>query len=684
MNEDEIETKLKLAAIVESSHDAILGKDLNGMITSWNPAAERIYGYKAEEIIAQHISLLIPPEKKDETKAILDKIKQGLSVDTFETVRCRKDGSKFHASITVSPIKNKVGQIIGASVIARDINQAVLNEKRFKALIENSLDAIALIDGSGIIKYLSPSVQKILGFKPDELKGKSGFELLHFDEREKGLKKFEDFVQAYGKTETGISRVQHKNKKYIWVETITQNLLAEPSIQALVVNFRDITEKKLSEEKIRYQYYHDTLTDLPNRLAFLEALAESLEKARDASQMLSVLIIDLDRFKNINNSLGHAIGDRLIQEVGLRLAGQMGSDDILARLGGDEFVILIRNLEKEELAARMAQKVLESLKPSFYFDGHELFATPSIGISTYPNDGEGSTSLLKNADVALYRAKEMGRNNYQFYTHTMNAMAFEQLTLENTLRQALEHDQFVVYFQPQINVLTGKIAEAEALLRWNHPDLGLTFPSEFINIAETTGLIEPVGAWVIRQALRQAKNWHDAGFLEMTVAVNISARETRQKSLVKIVKNALEESGLSPEFLELEITESILLDNPQIINILNQLRKIGVKIAIDDFNTGYSSLSYIKKLPVDVIKIGSFIRGIPTNPKDSAIVASIISLGHNLGMKVVGEEVERMEQIKFLVQHQCDKLQGYYFSPPVPGESMLELLKQNKTWVFAR
>jgi diguanylate cyclase (GGDEF)-like protein len=437
-------------------------------------------------------------------------------------------------------------------------------------------------------------------------------------------------------------------------------------------------ERRRAEATFQRQASHDVLTDLPNRTLFKDRLTLALAHANRYRNMLAVVFVDLDRFKNIIDTLGPAVGDRLLQGVAERLGSCLEEGDTLARLGGDEFVILLPRLQRADKAVKVAQSVLEVLKPVFMFNGHELHITTSIGISLYPYDGTDVDTLLKNADTALYRAKEQGRNNYQLYTPAMNARAFERLAMENSLRKALERGQFLLHYQPQVDVQTGRIVGMEALVRWQHPDLGLVFPAEFIPLAEETGLIVPLGEWVLHAACAQTKIWHKAGFPQLFVSVNLSARQFQHQALADTVARVLRETELDPHTLELEITESIAMQNADFTNvILRHLKDMGVGIAMDDFGTGYSSLSYLRKFPIDTLKIDqSFVRDLSTDPNDAAIANAIIVLAHSLKLKVVAEGVETVEQEAFLKAHHCDKLQGYLFNRPLTAIQFEQLLFQ--------
>ena len=437
-------------------------------------------------------------------------------------------------------------------------------------------------------------------------------------------------------------------------------------------------ERRRAEASVKHQASHDVLTDLPNRTLFKDRLTLALAHANRYRNMLAVLFVDLDRFKNIIDTLGPAVGDRLLQGVAERLASCLDEGDTLARLGGDEFVILLPRLQRADKAVKVAQRVLEVLKPVFLFNEHELHITTSIGISLYPYDGADVDTLLKNADTALYRAKEQGRNNYQLYTPAMNARAFERLAMENSLRKALERQQFMLHYQPQVDMPGGKISGMEALVRWRHPDLGLVYPAEFITLAEETGLIVPLGDWVLRTACTQARIWHKAGYPQLTVAVNLSARQFQHQGLTDTLARVLKETELDPRTLELEITESIAMQNADFTHVvLNHVKEIGVRIAMDDFGTGYSSLSYLRKFPIDTLKIDqSFVRDLTSDPNDAAIANAIIVLAHSLKLKVVAEGVETAEQEAFLKAHHCDKLQGYLYNRPLTVEQFEQLLFQ--------
>jgi diguanylate cyclase (GGDEF)-like protein len=422
--------------------------------------------------------------------------------------------------------------------------------------------------------------------------------------------------------------------------------------------------------------YYDTLTDLPNRTLFEDRLVQALAVGQRANQTLAILFVSLDQMKKVNDTLGHPVGDRLLKEVAFRLKLCITESDTVARFGGKEFAILLTSTTKTRDVLEIIDAIREGLKPSFDLDGQELFGTASIGVSVFPLDGEDSQSLLKNAGAALYRAKNAGGDNYQFYTADMHAIASKRLALETSLRQAIDNAELLLHYQPRVVVDSLQISAIEALVRWQHPLLGLVSPADFIPLAEETGLILPIGEWVMREACRQNKSWQEQGFAPMRVSVNISALQLQRQDLAEIVDRILEETQLAPEFLELELTESSIMSNAEgAIDVLTRLQTMGVMISIDDFGTGFSSLSYLKRLPIDALKIDqSFVREVTTDQDDAALVMAIITLAHNLRLQVVAEGVETEEQWRFLHLLKCDEIQGFVFSKPLPPDALERLL----------
>jgi diguanylate cyclase (GGDEF)-like protein len=445
-----------------------------------------------------------------------------------------------------------------------------------------------------------------------------------------------------------------------------------------VFSFRDVTKRKEMEKQLMYQATHDALTTLPNRVILMDRINQSIKFSKRIGRLSAILFFDLDRFKLVNDSLGHTIGDSLLQSVSERLQRCVRDDDTVSRWGGDEFILLLTNLLKEEDVIPIVNKCLEALEIEFSLDHYKLRITSSVGISFYPKNGETADELLKNADSAMYYAKAAGRNTYKFYTPEMNARTKYLLDLSTELRTALEKDQLELLYQPLLDIGKNKVVAAEALLRWTHPKYGSISPQEFIPLAEDTGLILPIGEWVLRKACAEAKKWHNAGFTNISVAVNLSSQQFKNKDITSLIQNILRESQLDPKYLDLELTEGIIMENTQVfLNAMQELKKIGVNLVIDDFGTGYSSLSYLKMFPVDKIKIDkSFIDGIPQDANDEAIVRAILAMAKQLNLQVVAEGIERKEQLEFLKQYACEEGQGFLFSRPISAQAFMQLLTQ--------
>jgi len=453
---------------------------------------------------------------------------------------------------------------------------------------------------------------------------------------------------------------------------------AQNAVMFYIASFTDISERKANEARIDFLAHHDVLTGLINRYNLENRLAQALLSAHRDHLNVVVMFIDMDRFKTINDTLGHHVGDQLLIEVGRRLRESVRESDIVSRLGGDEFIVVLTHITNVMDAAPLSDKILRSLRQPYVFDGKEMHSSPSIGIAVYPDDGEDGPTLMKNADIAMYHAKDHGRNNVQYFTPAMNAAASERLGLENDLHQALRYDQLHIYYQPQVTPRDGRCVGIEALARWNHPVLGEISPLKFIPIAEESGLIEALGSWVLDEACRQLSAWRADGIKHLRMAVNLSAQQLRSPGLVQSVDAVLKRHGLKGSDLELEITESVAMENPErAIGQLQALRDLGIQLAIDDFGTGYSSLAYLKRLPIQVLKLDrTFVRDIETDPSDAEISAATLALAHNLGLKVIAEGVETEAQRAYLIQHQCDFMQGYLFSKPLPAEAALNYLRQ--------
>ena len=554
------------------------------------------------------------------------------------------------------------------------------SNQTLSVLIEASPLAIFVLDTEGRVSLWNPAARSMFGWDEQEVLNKP-FPLVPSERRDEFEAAFEAAL-AGQKPVTGYeTRRQRKDGSLVDVTVWTTALRDQQSeVSGIMAIVADITERKAAEAKINYLAYHDTLTGLPNRVSFEERLAESVAHAGRARGRLAVMFLSLDRFKKFNDTLGHVIGDRLLRSVAERLTAAVRDGDTVARFGSDEFAFLLTRIAGADDAARAAREFQRVLDPLFVVGGHELYVTASIGISVHPEDGADAQELLKSAGSALYRAKQSGGNNYQFYTADMNERALHRLALENKLRWAIERNEFRVYYQPQVSIGTGRVTGMEALVRWQHPEMGLVSPAEFIPLAEDTGLISPIGEWVLRTACAQARAWRDEGFEGLRVGVNLSPRQFQQPDLVPMVERLLKETGLDAASLELEVTESSVMKNAESsVRTLAELKAMGIKIAVDDFGSGYSSLSYLKSLPIDVLKIDqSFVRDMTADPKDAAIVMAIIQLAHSLQLEVKAEGVETDEQLRFLSLLRCDAMQGYLFCQPLPVDAFEQLLVEGR------
>ncbi|WP_025917195.1 EAL domain-containing protein [Herminiimonas sp. CN] len=577
-----------------------------------------------------------------------------------------------------------------AALRYRSRHQAVKVELRlFKRAIEASANAIVITSATGPeypVEYVNPAFERMTGYAAHEMLGHSLRVLRREDANQAGVQEIRATLREQ-RTGQAVIRNYRKDGTLFWSEVFIAPVKDESgAVSHFVAAKYDVTETKRYQAELEFQANHDALTALANRNLLHDRLCQAIIHAEHHDYPMWVVFIDLDRFKFVNDTLGHQAGDTLLKHVAERLLHAVRETDTVARLGGDEFVLLLSERGAESPGAGVVQRIMDAIAKPFVIEQHEFFLTSSIGIAVYPNDGLDADTLIKHADVAMYRAKETGRNNFQFYTPEMNQRALERLRIEGDLRLALERDEFLLHYQPQVDLHTGLIVGMEALIRWSHPTRGLVSPANFINLAEETGLIVPIGDWVMRTACRQNKAWQRAGHAPLRVAVNLSAAQFAQHDLVQSITAALEDAGLEPQYLEIELTESLVMtDVARTIGVLQELKTLGVHLSIDDFGTGYSSLSYLKRFPINVLKIDqSFVRDITVNPDDAAIVASIISLAHSLRLDVIAEGVETEDQLAFLWRNGCDQIQGYYFSRPVPGEAAEKLLRQGENLLLCQ
>jgi diguanylate cyclase (GGDEF)-like protein/PAS domain S-box-containing protein len=579
------------------------------------------------------------------------------------------------------------------SVERKAMEEALFVEKERAQVTLNCIgDAVACTDISGNISFLNLVAEKMTGWSLEAAHGlpiAEVFNILDAATRET----IEDpMAMALGQ-----DRTVHLPSNSILVRRDGFEIPIEESVAPIhdregqatgaVIVFRDVSAARAMALQMAYSAQHDFLTGLPNRMLLNDRVDQAVGLAPRHMKQVAVLFLDLDGFKHINDSLGHAIGDQLLQSIAKRLVDRVRGSDTVSRQGGDEFVVLLSEVEQSDSAAITARRMLEAVAEAHSIGQHELYITASVGVSVYPDDGLDAETLIKNADTAMYQAKENGRQNYQFFKPSMNVRAVERQSIEESLRRALERQEFALEYQPKVNLSTGKITGAETLIRWLHPTRGLVPPSQFIPVAEDCGLILPIGNWVLREACRQAQAWVNEGLPLSTIAVNISAMEFRNEHFLAGVFAILEDTGLDPRALELELTESVLMKHAESAeSILKLLRERGVQVAVDDFGTGYSSLSYLTKFPIDALKIDqSFVRQITGSRDESIIVTAVISMGRSLKLRVVAEGVETEAELAFLQAHQCDEAQGYYFSRPVPSEQFAGLLapgrSETKPWL---
>ncbi|TCS36477.1 PAS domain S-box-containing protein/diguanylate cyclase (GGDEF)-like protein [Paucimonas lemoignei] len=565
---------------------------------------------------------------------------------------------------------NHANQLLREDIAARERLEHAL-ELRNRA-IEASPNAIIITSAEPPnypIEYVNPAFVQMTGYSHGEILGKSMRILMGTDNKQPGIAEFKA-ATIEQRPAHAVIRSYRKDGTMFWNDLYTSPVRdASGKVTHFVAAQYDITDMKRYEAELEIRANRDTVTGLANRNLLRDRLSQALAYAARYMHPVWVVHLDLDRFKFINDTLGLSAGDELLKQVARRLEVSVRETDTVARLAADEFILVLPERSNESTAIHTMQRIMDAVAKPYIIEGHEFFMTTSAGMAVYPSDGEDAETLMKHADIAMYRAKETGRNNYQFYTPAMNERALERLRLEGDLRLALEHDQFELHYQPQVDLRTGRVTGMEALVRWQHPTFGMVAPARFIGLAEETGLIVPIGAWVICAACIQAKAWQDAGLGELRVAVNLSARQFVQKDLAASIASALQQCGLAPHCLEIELTESLIMDDVEhAIGAMRELAALGVHLSVDDFGTGYSSLSYLKRLPIHALKIDqSFVRDIGSDPDDAAIVATIISLAHSLRLQVIAEGVETAEQLEFLRSHGCDAMQGYYFSKPVPA-----------------
>ena len=566
------------------------------------------------------------------------------------------------------------------NVLRRGHAQVQATESRLKDFLEGANDLIFSVKPDGQFLYANRAWERVLGYDRSNISEMSLEDVIDPDMRIKCMAEIEKAASGE-KVEPLEGRLKTDAGDVVEVEGTITCSFQDDEAGAVWVICRDISARKKAQEQLYFMAHHDQLTSLPNRLFFADRLRQAQALAKRDKNQCGILYLDLDRFKIINDTLGHAVGDVLLQEVGKRLRSCVREVDTVARIGGDEFSVVLVNLNHEVDAEQVATKILKALAKPVQADEHELFITTSIGISIYPNHDYDPEGLLKKADAAMYQAKAQGRNNYQIYDRSMDRDSEKRMTLEQDMRRAIERQEFRIFYQPKIDSASGEITALEALIRWEHPELGMLSPAEFIALAEETGLIIPIGEWVMRTACQDNQRWQEEGLPKVRVAVNLSGYQLQARNFVSAVATVLEETGLAGECLEFEVTETVIMQNPDFaVGVLTQLRDMGIHISIDDFGTGYSSLAHLKRFSVNTLKIDrTFVRDIEKNSTDAAIASAIISMGNSLDLKVIAEGVETEGQFDMLKERLCDEMQGYLFSKPVPVEEVAELLRDGLT-----
>ena len=717
----------RLDALVDASPLAIIVQDSNGVIQRWNRAAERIFGWRESEVVGRPAPT-VPDDKRNEKAEFLERINRGEEFLNVEAVRLRRDGALISVSISAASLRDADGRVYGSVMIIADVSERKRVEQLqlLEHMITRLLSESQSVDEAlrDVLRTFCQVADWDYGARwvlNNEEQKLNCVEIWHINDpdiaafAETNRQAQRDFLPREG----GLLRGVWISRELVWLEdaaaekSLTRAAeLAASGLHAgmafpilILGKFYGVVEffsterrprddrliriarsigsqigqfiaRKEAEQNLTFFANHDTLTGLPNRAMFSQRLGQAVARAQRNARKMAVMFIDLDRFKVINDTLGHDAGDRLLQEAASRLRSCLREGDTIARQGGDEFVVLVEDLVDAGQAAGVAQKILENVSRPYMLSGQEFSVTASVGVSIYPEDATDVQALMKNADIAMYRAKDAGKNNFQFYSAQANRHTLERLALETDLRYALERGELQLHYQPKIDAQSGRLTGGEALIRWTHPARGVISPAQLIALAEETGLIIVIGDWVLRTACSDMKRWAAQGLPPVPMAINLSARQFGREGLAETIAATLREFALDASRLELEITESAVMDNAErAAAVLERLHAMGVRVALDDFGTGYSSLGYLKRFPVDIVKIDrSFISDIPQDKDDSAITRAVIAMAHSLQLKVVAEGVETAEQVRFLREHGCDELQGYRFGEPCDAAAFAGLL----------
>ena len=666
----------------ETVADAIIIVNERNVIQFANPAARQLFGYEPEDLVGKDATMVQPVHLRDVHRQNLDLYLSNRSEQagihdsdwrTIETLALHKMGTEIPVELTFSRMRISTEDwYVGffRDITQRHEDQAAL--RLGERAIESSLDGIMITDAQAAdhpILYINPAIERISGYKPEEVIGRSGRIFLGKELSQPEAESLRNLLRDGSEGSVDLS-CYRKDGVQFWNE-LTVSPVRDDSgkVTHYISIFKDVTERKRQEAALLKSANYDDLTELPNRVLLLDRLQQAISAGARHTRKVGLLFVNLDNFKVINDSLGHDIGNQLIEAVAKSLNTCLWDGDTLARVGGDEFVFMLDEVDSEETMTLVARRILKTLTKPLEIGGREIVMTASIGASVFPRDGENGVTLLQCANLAMHRAKEHGRNNFEFYTEEMHSRVNNRLTMETQLRKAIEREEFVLHFQPQVRLSTGRVVGAEALIRWQHPEMGLLQPSQFIPIAEDTGLIVPIGEWVLNKACSEAKRWQGLHAEPIMVAVNLSARQFRQSKLLDVVYNTLAANGLQAAQLELEITESLVMHDPgKTTQLLRQMKEMGLHISLDDFGTGYSSLAYLKNFPVDRLKIDkSFIQ-------DVAIVRAVIQLARSFNLDTVAEGVEDKDVLHLLRHLSCDVVQGYYFAHPMSADAFAQWL----------
>ena len=678
-----IEHALNLTAIVAIFDD-------QGIITYVNDLFCEVSQYHRSELLGQNYRILNFDEYPESSFNNAWKQIECGQIWKGEIKNRKKDGTSFWVHAVIVPILNESNNpyqyiaIQSEITKQKELEEAIIkSNEKYQLIANNSVNLISLVEINGAFQYVSPTFHKILGYELPALEKGNFFDLIHPDDVEMVKQSIHTYCRKKKEPLQIEMQVRHANGDYIDVEAnigVTNNPTCSMGSELMMVDMRDIRNRKVIEQKIYHLAYHDSLTNFPNRRSFMNELRSEIMSKSKSNKRLSILFIDLDNFKSINDQWGHDVGDLVLKEVAKIIRSEIRPSDFPARLGGDEFTVMLRDVKNEQEAITITQRILEKLQSPILLAGQEHLVTCSIGVANYPEHGKSSEELLKNADDALYHVKQRGRNAFMVFNQSIENKTLERRLLETALRTAIKEQQFYLEYQPKLNITKNELIGVEALVRWNHPDLGKIPPLKFISLAEETGLIVPLGEWILRESCHQLRIWKNQGLTNLTMAVNVSVRQLEDPYFVHKVEEILKETNLHPKFLEFEVTESIFADVKNTVSVLNEIRQMGIQISVDDFGTGYSSLSYIKEFPIDTLKVDqSFVKDIHTNEESKAIVKAVLNLAKTIGINVIAEGIELVEHVEALSKDGCHFGQGYYYSRPLSTTAFEEYVTNMHT-----